>query len=644
MQKPTASDRSQTPDVRVGVKSQRVLQKADANGLRASLGNDALRGAFRVNSMRPLGDLLVVTNARMALLNASDVGKKGLKVNVLWRDVTALVPFGPFASKVVARVGDEEVKLGSLLDTPDRETFLDLARHLRPDLAPAPTAAAQQGLDTVRHLRPDLVPAPKAAPGEGPRPDGDASRLERRPVLSTKLATTADALLAQAEAFLLPDEVVTGLFPLGPVDKKVLGNLLVVTNARLVGGVWDKATAELDPVWTAPVDQIIGVTQTSLTKELTIQLQSGDKVRLGAPAGEPSDGAVVNLTAHLLEQPDGRVVADANSDDSLPVLRPTSVMRAAHLDRVASLKAEKRAAEVAERAAHQDRVASLKAEKRAAEVAERTAHLSQAAAAEVAGGFPLKHAALIDPLLDHLAAACAAADRGDVLAEEAALLDAANLANKAGTFGRYRPRRWLANRIAQLTADGRLRRTDLLGSVGGNTRVYADRILHGTRAYLLDADVVATVEIDGQVLQSTRPTMSRMAAGAVLPGSALLVGLAIPKTEKKDMRKAAFRIVHPQWRIGVPLDPDKAPMTRGLAAQVNAIAQSKQRADARRVTIDNLDELTQPGASPTQALGTGSTGVADTLAQLERIAALEAAGHLSGEDAAQMRQRVIRGG
>jgi hypothetical protein len=536
------------------------------------------------------------------------------------------------------------VKLGSLLDTPDRETFLDLARHLRPDLAPAPTAAAQQGLDTVRHLRPDLVPAPKAAPGEGPRPDGDASRLERRPVLSTKLATTADALLAQAEAFLLPDEVVTGLFPLGPVDKKVLGNLLVVTNARLVGGVWDKATAELDPVWTAPVDQIIGVTQTSLTKELTIQLQSGDKVRLGAPAGEPSDGAVVNLTAHLLEQPDGRVVADANSDDSLPVLRPTSVMRAAHLDRVASLKAEKRAAEVAERAAHQDRVASLKAEKRAAEVAERTAHLSQAAAAEVAGGFPLKHAALIDPLLDHLAAACAAADRGDVLAEEAALLDAANLANKAGTFGRYRPRRWLANRIAQLTADGRLRRTDLLGSVGGNTRVYADRILHGTRAYLLDADVVATVEIDGQVLQSTRPTMSRMAAGAVLPGSALLVGLAIPKTETKDMRKAAFRIVHPQWRIGVPLDPDKAPMTRGLAAQVNAIAQSKQRADARRVTIDNLDELTQPGASPTQALGTGSTGVADTLAQLERIAALEAAGHLSGEDAAQMRQRVIRGG
>ena len=53
--------------------------------------------------------------------------------------------------------------------------------------------------------------------------------------------------------------------------------------------------------------------------------------------------------------------------------------------------------------------------------------------------------------------------------------------------------------------------------------------------YLVDEFVEAQVYQDGEIQITQRPTLTRMAAGAILPGSALIPGLAFQKKKKNDL-------------------------------------------------------------------------------------------------------------
>lgn len=206
--------------------------------------------------------------------------------------------------------------------------------------------------------------------------------------------------------------------------------------------------------------------------------------------------------------------------------------------------------------------------------------------ATVSPNLSQKHEHLVSPILQALAEAEAAAATGDVVTEELALGRAQRTAASAGMLS-FRPSTWCEEEIHARAAAGRLRHdVEVLGTVGANLLLMSDRILQGGTVRLMDERVSAAVEVGGQVLHSTRPTMTRMAVGSVLPGSALLVGLAVPKTKTSDMRTASFILVHPEWRIIEPIDPDGAHEVSGLAAQINAI--SAQRRSQLRTRAPRL--------------------------------------------------------
>jgi len=104
------------------------------------------------------------------------------------------------------------------------------------------------------------------------------------------------------------------------------------------------------------------------------------------------------------------------------------------------------------------------------------------------------------------------------------------------------------------------------------------------------------------------------------PGSALLVGLAVPKTKTTDLRSASFVLAHPEWRMIEPIDPDGAHQVSGIAAQINAMSTQQRSAAAAPITA-------APAAS-----------VADELAKL---ASLLESGVLTAEEFANAKARLL---
>ena len=271
------------------------------------------------------------------------------------------------------------------------------------------------------------------------------------------------------------------------------------------------------------------------------------------------------------------------------------------------------------------------------------AQLSQAQSQALSDGFPEKYVLSIAPMLEWLGKAVAAADNGDIVSEEHCVLWARSVAEEVGLMSRGKAKKWLEDQIQARTRAGELRQgVELVGSIGrslgghqASLQVFSDRLIHNDNCYALDADVRASVEVDGQVLQSTRPTMTRMALGSVLPGSALTVGLAAPKTVTNDTRKANFIVVHPKWRIVEHLDPNQAAATRGIAAQINAIAGSLSRQTFHSAGPSASRETPVVVAAP------ASVGISDQLDQLHRVAEMMASGALTEVQAERLRRRIL---
>lgn len=117
-----------------------------------------------------------------------------------------------------------------------------------------------------------------------------------------------------------------------------------------------------------------------------------------------------------------------------------------------------------------------------------------------------------------------------------------------------------------------------------------------------------------------------MAMGAVLPGSALLVGLATAKTKTTDTRRASFIVVHPGWRIVQSIDPNHARELNGLAAQVNVIAESIHRTAS---------------ASPAAAANDETSSRPSFADEMEKLANLRDRGILTEDEFAAAKTRLL---
>ena len=230
-----------------------------------------------------------------------------------------------------------------------------------------------------------------------------------------------------------------------------------------------------------------------------------------------------------------------------------------------------------------------------------------------------KHEHLATPVLQALTDAEAAAAAGDVVSEELAIGRAQRTAASAGMLA-FRPSQWCEQEIHARITSGLLRKdAELVGKVGANLVLMSDRILQAGTVRLMDERVSASVEVAGQISQSTRPTMTRMAAGSILPGSALLVGLATPKTKTTDGRTASFILAHPDWRMIEPINPDRAHEVSGLAAQVNAIAVQRRHASD----------------------GASSVPTASVADELAKLASLRDSGVLTDQEFAAAKARLL---
>lgn len=251
-------------------------------------------------------------------------------------------------------------------------------------------------------------------------------------------------------------------------------------------------------------------------------------------------------------------------------------------------------------------------------------------------GFPARHRRLLEPMLVALEAAERHAAAGEVVQEELALVAAQRAAASGGMFVQ-KPRVWLEEQIQLRLADGRLRRgAQFLGRVGANVVVMSDRVLQGELVHQVDGLVRASVEVGGQIVGSQRPTLTRMALGSVLPGPALLVGLAIPKDTSKDLRMATFNLAHPQWRLAEPIDPEGAQDVAGFAAQLNMIF-----ADLAPGSAVPEDDAAAAPSGLAHGGGGSAGGVGSVADELLKLVGLRDAGVLTEEEFAAAKARLL---
>lgn len=130
---------------------------------------------------------------------------------------------------------------------------------------------------------------------------------------------------------------------------------------------------------------------------------------------------------------------------------------------------------------------------------------------------------------------------------------------------------------------GQLRRGQTFLGSAGPIEIWTDRVLvhaESLRVWPLDHECRASVETAGQLTSSSRPTLTRMAAGAILPGSALIPGLVFQKKEVQDTRELYFIIEHPTYFETAPVQPDFEGTLRQVAASVNYAARSRSSVSA----------------------------------------------------------------
>lgn len=185
-----------------------------------------------------------------------------------------------------------------------------------------------------------------------------------------------------------------------------------------------------------------------------------------------------------------------------------------------------------------------------------------------------KRAGIVAQLDRYLEAASKAGAAGDIKKEERLIGAAREYAAQHDglTKAFTRP----LEQLIQAMVPAELRRAQFFGHVG-QLFFYADRVLayeggHRPTVWPMTSDVRTSVETAGQLRTSKRPTATRMAIGAILPGSALVPGFAFQKKETHDDRELYFLAEGSTWAKLVKVDPSLQEVVLTVSAEVNACA------------------------------------------------------------------------
>ena len=118
------------------------------------------------------------------------------------------------------------------------------------------------------------------------------------------------------------------------------------------------------------------------------------------------------------------------------------------------------------------------------------------------------------------------------------------------------------------------------GMTGGGVKVFEGEVHVNGIARPIDATTVAEVVSNGQVLVTTRPTLTRMALLAPIPGSALIPGLALAKKRTHDSRMTEVVVAGLNWQATARVNPDDLGKATAVANRINAIANASSNMSA----------------------------------------------------------------
>jgi hypothetical protein len=187
----------------------------------------------------------------------------------------------------------------------------------------------------------------------------------------------------------------------------------------------------------------------------------------------------------------------------------------------------------------------------------------------------------------------------------------------------------LGSYIGKVTPEGYLERSTrqdkVFASAKGSTiEIWSKRIRCGNQEYVVDEFVEAQVYQDGEIQITQRPTLTRMAAGSILPGTALIPGLAFQKKKKNDLRETVFTVSGIDWSLSVEISPNQVTTARSIATQINQSAKK----------ISKTTPLIATEVSPPTA---GSK-----VDQLTKLESLRSSGAISEDEFALLKSQILQ--
>jgi hypothetical protein len=114
-----------------------------------------------------------------------------------------------------------------------------------------------------------------------------------------------------------------------------------------------------------------------------------------------------------------------------------------------------------------------------------------------------------------------------------------------------------------------------------------------------------------------------MAFGSVLPGTALIPGLAFQKKSKNDLRETVFIITGSDWNLSVQISPNQVTNARSIATQINMAAKKISKTSNQPSIQHNAQQ-------------SGST-----VDQLTKLEALRTSGTISEEEFLLLKSQIL---
>ena len=180
----------------------------------------------------------------------------------------------------------------------------------------------------------------------------------------------------------------------------------------------------------------------------------------------------------------------------------------------------------------------------------------------------------------------------------------------------------------------------------GDLTIYSDHISTPSGDVIIDEHVRAHVETAGTVAVTQRPTMTRMALGAALPGTALIPGFAFQKKKVHDYRELYFIVEHPDWARVVSLSAAYGDAARQIAAHLNRaarrVALDKQQYVAKQAEqLARYEQWRREKAGEPAPADPGPAAATSPVDQLRKLAELRDAGVVTPEEFEQQKTKLL---